>query len=91
MIKEAAGTMYTGGTDTTVSALATFVLAMLSNPRAQDKAKAEIDSVIGNGRLPDFTDEESLPYVSAIVKEVFRWRSVAPLGPSSALQPALQH
>ncbi|KAJ7200308.1 cytochrome P450 [Mycena pura] len=86
LIKEAAGTMYTGGTDTTVSALATFVLAMLSNPQAQDKAKAEIDSVIGNGRLPDFTDEESLPYVSAIVKEVLRWRSVAPLGVPHSLQ-----
>ncbi|KAJ7052941.1 cytochrome P450 [Mycena amicta] len=82
IIKETAATMYTGGTDTTVAALATFVLAMLANPEAQRKAQQEIDSVIGNARLPDFTDdsEETLPYVSALVKEVFRWRPVAPLG-----------
>ncbi|KAJ7189912.1 cytochrome P450 [Mycena pura] len=80
-VKEAAGAMYIGGADTTVSALASFVLAMLSNPEAQKKAQMEIDSVVGNGRLPDFTDaEESLPYLSALVKEVLRWRSVTPLG-----------
>lgn len=73
--------MYTGGADTTVSALGTFFLAMLANPEAQRKAQVEIDAVVGNGHLPDFDDEESLPYVSAVVKEVLRWRSVTPIGP----------
>jgi cytochrome P450 len=79
-IKSTAGTMYTGGTDTTVSALGTFILAMLCNPEAQKKAQAEIDSVVQKGHLPDFDDEESLPYVSAVVNEVLRWRPVAPIG-----------
>jgi cytochrome P450 len=79
-IKSTAGAMYTAGTDTTVSALGTFILAMLSNPEAQKKAQAEIDSVVQKGHLPDFDDEESLPYVSAVVTEVLRWRSVAPIG-----------
>ncbi|KAJ7873152.1 cytochrome P450 [Mycena leptocephala] len=79
-IKSTAGTMYLAGADTTVSALGTFILAMLSNPEAQKKAQAEIDSVVQKGHLPDFDDEESLPYVSAVVKEVLRWRSVAPIG-----------
>ncbi|KAF7345573.1 hypothetical protein MVEN_01576000 [Mycena venus] len=78
-VKMVAGNMYAGGADTTVSALGTFFLAMLANPEAQEKAQAEIDAVIGNGDLPDFKDEESLPYVSALVKEVLRWRSVTPL------------
>ncbi|KAJ7483464.1 cytochrome P450 [Mycena latifolia] len=78
-VKMIAGNMYTGGADTTVSALGTFFLAMLSNPEAQKKAQMEIDSVLGNGHLPDFDDQDSLPYVSAIVKEVLRWRSVTPI------------
>ncbi|KAJ6504475.1 cytochrome P450 [Mycena vulgaris] len=79
-IKSTAGTMYTAGTDTTVAALATFILAMLCNPEAQRKAQEEIDSVVQAGHLPDFDDEASLPYVSAVVKEVLRWRPVAPIG-----------
>ncbi|KAF7333787.1 Cytochrome P450 [Mycena venus] len=67
------------GADSTVSALGTFVLAMLANPEAQIIAQGEIDSVIGLGNLPDFADEPSLPYVSAIVKEVLRWRNVTPI------------
>ncbi|KAJ6529442.1 cytochrome P450 [Mycena vulgaris] len=79
-IKSTAGTMYTAGTDTTVSALGTFILAMLYNPDAQKKAQAEIDSVVRAGHLPDFDDEASLSYVSALVKEVLRWRPVTPIG-----------
>ncbi|KAJ7113941.1 cytochrome P450 [Mycena epipterygia] len=65
-VKDTAANMYAAGADTTVSALGTFVLGML----------VELDSVIGQGQLPDFTDEASLPYVSAIVKEVLRWKNV---------------
>ncbi|KAJ7671061.1 cytochrome P450 [Mycena rosella] len=78
-VKAVAGNMYTGGADTTVSALGTLFLAMLANPEAQKKAQMEIDSVVGAGRLPNFDDEDSLPYVSALVKEVLRWRSVTPI------------
>jgi cytochrome P450 len=72
--------MYIGGADTTVSALGTFVLAMLTNPTAQKKAQAEIDSLTGGTHLPSFEDEASLPYVSALVKEVMRWENVTPFG-----------
>ena len=49
-------------------------------PEVQKKAKAEIDAVIGNDRLPSFSDRGNLPYVEALVQEVFRWNPVAPLG-----------
>ncbi|KAJ7823206.1 cytochrome P450 [Mycena olivaceomarginata] len=55
--------------DTTVFALGTFVLAMLACPEVQKKAQAEIESL---------TDEASLPYISALVKEVMRWENVTP-------------
>jgi hypothetical protein len=77
--------MYAAGADTTVSTLGTFVLGMLANPDAQRNAQAEIDAVVGKGQLPDFTDEPSLPYTTAIVKEALRWKNVAPVGPSLLL------
>ncbi|KAJ6452154.1 cytochrome P450 [Mycena vulgaris] len=72
-IEAVAANMYGAG------ALGTFALAMLANPDAQKKAQAELDSVLANGSLPDFTDEESLPYTTALVKEVMRWKPVTPI------------
>jgi cytochrome P450 len=48
-------------------------------PHVMKKAQAEIDAVVGRDRLPMFEDQNDLPYVRAIVKEVLRWRPVAPL------------
>jgi cytochrome P450 len=53
---------------------------MLANPEVQKRAQEEIDAVVHEGHLPSFEDEESLPYVSAIVKEVLRWKPVGPIG-----------
>lgn len=80
-IKWAAGIMYGGGADTTVSALSAFALAMILFPEVQKKAQDEIDHVIGANprRLPQFEDEERLPYVSAAAKELIRWFSVVPI------------
>jgi len=46
-VKWASGTMYAAGSDTTVSALSSFVLAMTLYSDVQRKAQAEIDRVIG--------------------------------------------
>ena len=43
---------------------------MLLYPDIQRKAQQEVDRVVGRDRLPDFSDEPSLPYVTALVKEV---------------------
>lgn len=58
------------------------MLAMVLYPDAQRKGQAEIDAVIGNDRLPTFEDMESLPYVTAIVKESLRWHTISPQGRS---------
>lgn len=57
-----------------------FVACMLLNPDAQARAQAELDGVVGRGRLPDFTDRAALPYVGALVQETMRWNPVLPLG-----------
>ena len=45
---------------------------MLHYPDLYRKAQEEIDRVIGNERLPDLTDRNSLPYLEALVMELYR-------------------
>jgi Cytochrome P450 len=53
---------------------------MVLYPEVQRKAQAEIDALVGNDRLPDFSDRPLLPYVSAVLEEALRWHPVVPLG-----------
>ena len=59
--------------ETTVLTVMTFVLAMVMHPDVQLKAQKEVDSVVGPDRLPEFSDMSNLTFISAIVKEVFRF------------------
>jgi cytochrome P450 len=52
-------------------------------PDIQTKAQDEIDRVVGNDRLPGPADRDSLPYLSALQSEVYRWQPVAPFGSST--------
>lgn len=61
------------GSDTTISAIHTFFLAMLAYPDVQDKVHQELDEIVGRGRLPDFSDEQRMPYLNAVIKEVLRY------------------
>ena len=67
------------GADTILASILTFFLAMLHAPEVQKKAQAEIDLVIGNDRLPSATDYDQLPYIQAVMSEVFRYHPVAPM------------
>ncbi|KAF5310372.1 hypothetical protein D9611_012042 [Ephemerocybe angulata] len=79
-IHDVLGAAYAAGADTTVSAFATFFLCMIQNPDIQKKAQEVIDEAISNlGRLPDFTEYKTLPYIEALVREVIRWRPVTPV------------
>ena len=49
-------------------------------PDAQRKAQAELDSVVGTERLPEFSDHPSIPHMNALVKELFRWHSGTSIG-----------
>ncbi|KAI5888586.1 cytochrome P450 [Schizophyllum commune H4-8] len=81
LLKAAAGSLYSGGAETTPSALTSFILAMVLHPEIQSRAQAEVDAVcLAHGRMPQVADRSSLPYVNAIVKEVWRWNPSVPLG-----------
>ncbi|KAH7882728.1 cytochrome P450 [Phlebopus sp. FC_14] len=79
-LKDASATSYSAAVDTTTASLMTFTLAMVMYPHIWRHAQAEIDSVVGVDRLPEYDDRPSLPYVDAIVRETFRWQPPAPLG-----------
>ncbi|KAJ7320735.1 cytochrome P450 [Mycena albidolilacea] len=80
LIKNCGGVVYSAGADTTATALTNFVLAMSLYPDVQRRAHAELDTVVGRGRLLDFDDRGKLPYLGAILKETLRWKAVTPLG-----------
>lgn len=58
----------------------TFFLAMTLFPDVFRKSQEEVDRVVGNDRLPQFTDRVDLPYINALVKELLRWEQVVPTG-----------
>ena len=45
---------------------------MVCYPEVQKEAQAELDRVL-NGRLPEHGDIPSLPYLSALIQEVYRY------------------
>lgn len=63
-----------------LSTTLTFFLAMVLHPDIQAKARAEIDAVVGQDRLPTIADKASLPYIRSLITEVFRWHPAVPLG-----------
>ncbi|KAI9448530.1 cytochrome P450 [Lactarius indigo] len=80
LVKWAANAITMGGTDTTVSSVTTFFLAMTLYPEIQRKAQEELDAVVGTHRLPTIDDRDKLPYLNALLKEVLRWGPATPLG-----------
>ncbi|KAM0432733.1 hypothetical protein ACHAPT_004435 [Fusarium lateritium] len=79
-IKGAAGAVFIAGADTTWATCVIFILNMVLHPEIQEKARCQLDSVIGPDRLPNFSDRASMPYIEHIVQEIYRWSPLAPLG-----------
>ncbi|KAF7314914.1 Cytochrome P450 [Mycena indigotica] len=75
-----AGAIYTGGAHTTSSAITSFLLLMTTHPEVQARAQAELDQVVGRGRLVNSDDRASLTYIAAMIKETMRWAPPVPQG-----------
>lgn len=90
-IKSVAGSLYGAASDTTVSAVKTFFLAMTLYPDVQTKAQAEITAYLKQKRSGStdqtqvasqfitVNDRPDLPYTSALLREVLRWHPIVPL------------
>ncbi|KAF9058911.1 cytochrome P450 [Rhodocollybia butyracea] len=72
-----AGSMFGAGSDTSASAISIAVMAAICHPEAQKRVQDELDSVVGRGRPPTFSDQNSLPQTMAFVNEASRWRPVS--------------
>lgn len=62
---------YMAGTDTIVATILNWILVMMKNPGVLAKVHAEIDAVL-KGRMPEFGDQEQLPYLMATLMESAR-------------------
>ncbi|KAI5889744.1 cytochrome P450 [Schizophyllum commune H4-8] len=87
-IRDSAGTLYNAASDTTLVTLFNFTIAMLDNPHFQKRAQDQLDAVLGPlqlpdgsvGHMPEFSDMERLPFITALIQETMRWMPVAPEG-----------
>lgn len=64
----------------TIAATGWILVALALHPEIKRRAQAEIDSVTHGERLPTCDDRERMPYLDAVVKEVYRWNPVGNLG-----------
>nr|KYP70575.1 Cytochrome P450 93A3 [Cajanus cajan] len=67
------------GTDTSAVTMEWGMAELINNPRVLEKARHEIDSVIGKSRIVEESDIVNLPYLQAIVKETLRIHPAGPL------------
>ncbi|KAM3619696.1 uncharacterized protein V6R79_012131 [Siganus canaliculatus] len=71
--------MLLAGTETTSTTLLWGLIYLMKNHDVQDKVQAEIDSVIGQTRLPTMADRPNMPYTDAVIHEIQRMGNVIPL------------
>ncbi|KAK7362771.1 hypothetical protein VNO77_04892 [Canavalia gladiata] len=70
---------FSAGTDSTAVATDWALSELINNPRVLQKAREEVESVVGKDRLVDEADIQNLPYIRAIVKETFRMHPPLPV------------
>nr|AES93118.1 geraniol-10-hydroxylase [Camptotheca acuminata] len=70
--------VFIAATDTTSSTLEWAMTELLRNPETLLKAKAELQQIVGKGKLVEELDIARLPYLQAIVKETFRLHTTVP-------------
>ncbi|KAF7804118.1 3,9-dihydroxypterocarpan 6A-monooxygenase-like [Senna tora] len=71
--------LFMAGTDTSAITTEWALAELINHPHVMEKARQEIESVIGNTRIVEESDIANLPYLQAIVKETLRIHPTAPL------------
>lgn len=78
-IKGMLSDMFVAGTDTSSSTVEWGMTEVLRRPDIYKKVLAELDEVVGRSRFVEESDIPKLPYLQAVVKEVFRLHPGVPL------------
>lgn len=80
----ALGSLMEAGSDTSRMTISQVMAAAATDKRWVVTAREALDRVCGSEgekmRLPEFSDREQLEYITATVKEAFRWRPFAEIG-----------
>jgi cytochrome P450 len=71
--------IFGAGSDTTGKTMEWVMAELICNPEKMKRAQAELDEVVGLNRRVEESDTDRLPYLRAVVKEVFRLHPVVPL------------
>lgn len=71
--------LFGAGQDTTSTALAWVLLLLLKHPQHLRQLQADLDRVVGRGRLPRADDRAALPRLEAFLYETLRYTSFVPL------------
>ncbi|KAI3412223.1 uncharacterized protein J3R85_017595 [Psidium guajava] len=71
--------IFVAGTDTSAITAEWALAELINHPEVLEKARREIDTVVGNARLVQESDIPDLPYLQAIVKETLRLHPTGPL------------
>ncbi|KAF7555079.1 hypothetical protein G7Z17_g2410 [Cylindrodendrum hubeiense] len=82
------GTLMEAGSDTSRVTIGQIIAGAATYPDWVSRARAELDAVCGHNaeRLPQWEDRPKLKYISAVVKEGFRWRpNIAEIGAPTML------
>ncbi|KAF4555597.1 Cytochrome P450-like protein 29 [Elsinoe fawcettii] len=81
------GSLMEAGSDTSKVTICQIIAGACTSPDWVVRARKQLDAVCGSaGRLPNFEDKERLPYITAVVKEGFRWRpNIAEIGAPTVL------
>ncbi|KAH7067217.1 cytochrome P450 [Paraphoma chrysanthemicola] len=76
------GTLMEAGSDTSRVTIGQIIAGAATYPDWVARARALLDEVCGDAeRLPQWSDKPNLKYISAVVKEGFRWRpNIAEIG-----------
>ncbi|KAG8790873.1 hypothetical protein FRC12_010797 [Ceratobasidium sp. 428] len=79
LVKWTAQAMFAAGSTTTTALVHSFLFAMCIYPDVAIEVQAELDAQVGRDRLPNLNDRQALPYMNAVLQEVFRCFPVFPL------------
>ncbi|KAF8709312.1 Cytochrome P450, partial [Rhizoctonia solani] len=52
---------------------------LIKDTPSQERARKEIDALYDEDTLPRWVDEQAMPFVRAVIKEVLRWRPPLPI------------
>ncbi|KAK5265692.1 hypothetical protein LTR99_008830 [Exophiala xenobiotica] len=77
----ALGSLLEAGSDTSRMTMSQLIAAAVLQPDWVERAREQLDRVCGDAkRLPRFEDKPNLPFITAAVKEGFRWYPFGPIG-----------